>query len=56
MQRCLIILVAITLVFFTTNAETDIRQRFEGLVGKSVHIAWHQIDREGLFVYFEILT
>lgn len=56
MRHCLIILVATTLVVFATNAETDIRQRFEGLIGKSVHNAWHQIDREGLFVYFEILT
>ncbi len=35
------------LVSLTINAATDIRQRFEGLVGKSVQAAWRKIDNEG---------
>ncbi|UJR28768.1 hypothetical protein I4U23_009994 [Adineta vaga] len=42
----LTILVTLTFVLFTINAESDIRQRFEGLIGKTVQAAWRQIDRE----------
>ncbi|CAF0935077.1 unnamed protein product [Rotaria sordida] len=34
------------LLLLTTNASVDIRQRFEGLIGKTVQAAWRKIDRE----------
>ncbi|CAF1124066.1 unnamed protein product [Rotaria magnacalcarata] len=39
-------LVSLFVIFLTTNATQDIRQRFEGLINKSVQVAWNQIDRE----------
>ncbi len=38
---------SLLLILLTTNAATDIRQRFEGLVGKTVQAAWRKIDNEG---------
>lgn len=35
-------------ILLTINATSDIRQRFHGLVGKSVQVAWRKIDKEGL--------
>ena len=44
-------LVVLTLCFFATTirAASDPRQRFEGLIGKTVQIAWRKIDQEGEF-------
>ncbi len=38
---------SLCLLALTTKAATDIRQRFEGLVGKTVQTAWLKIDKEG---------
>ena len=45
---CLAAVVTLTFLLTTAHAESDIRQRFEGLIGKTVQAAWLKIDREGL--------
>jgi hypothetical protein len=43
---CLVAL-SLLLISSTINAASDVRQRFEGLIGKTVQVAWRKIDREG---------
>lgn len=38
-----VLLVVVSLI----DASSDPRQRFEGLIGKTVQAAWRQIDRQG---------
>jgi hypothetical protein len=45
------VVVFLSLILFTTNASSDIRQRFEGLIGKTVQAAWRKIDHEGFFYF-----
>ncbi|CAF0898266.1 unnamed protein product [Rotaria sp. Silwood1] len=40
------IVVSLFIILLTTNAESDVRQRFEGLIGKTVQAAWRKIDLE----------
>ncbi|CAF2515607.1 unnamed protein product [Rotaria sp. Silwood2] len=42
---CFIVL-SLSFILLTTNASSDIRQRFEGLIGKTVQAAWRKIDIE----------
>ncbi|CAF0951915.1 unnamed protein product [Adineta steineri] len=45
-MRLLLFCFVITIILSAINATDDIRQRFEGLVGKTVQAAWQKIDRE----------
>jgi hypothetical protein len=49
MRLSTLVFVVLSLCFLalTTNAGIDLRQRFEGLVGKNVQAAWNKIDKEG---------
>jgi hypothetical protein len=51
MRLSTLVFVVLSLAFIlsTTHAATDVRQRFEGLVGKTVQAAWNKINREGLY-------
>lgn len=54
MRLASLCLVVLSLCFFATiiHAASDPRQRFEGLIGKTVQIAWRKIDQEGKFLSF----
>ena len=52
-MRLLVVLIFLCLILLATNGTTDIRQRFEGLIGRRVYHAWRKIDREGFLFYFD---
>lgn len=49
-MRLSTLIFVLCLLALTTKAATDIRKRFEGLVGKNVQAAWNKIDKEGSFL------
>lgn len=46
LSLCLVFL-ALFVAKSSVDAASDVRQRFEGLVGKNILTAWLKIDREG---------
>ena len=43
-------LVFAMLILHRGNTSSDVRPRFEGLVGKTVQAAWRKIDHDGSFL------
>lgn len=52
MHLASLVFVVLSLCFVATtiHAASDPRQRFEGLIGKTVQVAWRKIDQEGKFL------
>jgi len=53
LRLSVVCLALVSLVFFstTTYAASDLRQRFEGLVGKTLQAAWYHIDKAGSYFH-----
>jgi hypothetical protein len=49
-----LVVVNVFVLFVVVQSASDVRQRFEGLIGKTVQAAWRQIDREGHHIFCSI--